>query len=434
MRYLFFCALTLSVFRIYGQVGNTDISLTPAQIESLFLDQNLELIAGKMNVSVCDAEIIQAKLWDNPTFSINDLNLWSSEAQREGETIPPLFGSFGRNMQFSVELSQIINLSGKRGKLVAMQKVSRDIALTQFEQLLIGLKLELRKSIAEIIYNRDYKSILLKQRESLESVISAYKKQYDNGNISKSELLRLQSELYRLDNEINGINTELNGLQKTIKNLLCIQSVNTINIKGGEMNYPSPLSISLGTLIDQASESHPAINLQREQTQYYKKSKKYEKSLRVPDLGISVGYDRRGGVWRDFIGFGISIDIPVFNRNQGAIKAAQIYRRQSEVLAGQQENAVRNELTAAYDNYTNVYDMYKKSDMDSFTEEMDEMLGVFTKNMINRNISMVEYMDFFDSYLNSKNIMLTMKKDISMRYEELQYAAGTEINIKNTDQ
>ena len=186
------------------------------------------------------------------------------------------------------------------------------------------------------------------------------------------------------------------------------------------MNYPSPLSISLGTLIDRASESHPAIYLQRQQTQYYKKSEKYEKSFRVPDLGISVGYDRRGGVWRDFIGFGISIDIPVFNRNQGAIKAAQIYRRQSEVLAGQQVNAVRNELTEAYDNYTNVYDMYKKSDMDSFTEEMDEMLGVFTKNMINRNISMVEYMDFFDSYLNSKNIMLTMKKDISMRMKIIE--------------
>lgn len=430
MRYLFFYALALSVFKIYGQIENTDISLTPRQIESVFLERNLGLIAEKMNVSVADAEIIQAKLWDNPSFSINDLNLWSTGAQRDGETIPPLFGSFGRNMQFSVELSQIINLSGKRGKRVAMQKVSRDMALTRSKQLLKCLKLELRKSIAELIYNQSYKNILLKQRESLESIVTAYKKQYYNGNISKSDMLRLQSAQYQLDNEINIINTELNGLQKTMRNLLCIQSTGDIRVTPEEINFPQPMTISLESLINHASESHPDIILQRQQTGYYKKSEKYEKSLRVPDLNISVGYDRRGGVWRDFIGFGIGIDIPVFNRNQGAIKAAEIYTRQSEVLAVQQENAIRNELAEAYNNYINTYHMYEKSSKDNFSEEMDGMLGVFTKNMIDRNISIVEYMDFFGSYLSSKNIVLTVRKEMSLRYEELQYAAGTEINSK----
>lgn len=427
MKYLFFYALALSVFKIYGQSENIDISLTPKQIESIFLKQNLELVAEKMNVSVADAEIIQAKLWDNPSFSINDLNLWSTESQREGETILPLFGSFGKNMQFSVELSQIINLSGKRGKLVSMQKVSRDIALIRFELLLKGLKLELRKSIAEIIYNQSYKKILLKQHESLASIISAYKKQYDNGNISKSNLLRLQSALYQLDNEINGINTELNGLQKTLKNLLRFQSANNIIVTPCDVNYPLPTNINLASVTDIALESHPGINLQRLQTQYYKASEKYEKSLRVPDLNISVGYDRRGGVWRDFIGFGIGIDIPVFNRNQGAIKAAVIYRQQSEILAGQQQNIILNELAEAYNNYTDAYGMYEKSNKDNFSSEMDNMLEIFTKNMTDRNISTVEYMDFFDSYLNCKNMFLTAIKDMSLRFEELQYAAGTDI-------
>lgn len=87
---LFLIALLLSTsFR-----GNTtqNLKLTPTEIESIFLKQNLTLIAEQMNISIADAEIAQAKLWDNPTLSFNDINLWSSRSQREGESevIPPL--------------------------------------------------------------------------------------------------------------------------------------------------------------------------------------------------------------------------------------------------------------------------------------------------------------------------------------------------------
>ena len=75
------------------------LKYTPVEIETLFLKQNLQLLAEKMNITLAEAEITQSKLWDNPQLSIGSMNLWSTAKQREelgAETFP-------RNTQFSIE-------------------------------------------------------------------------------------------------------------------------------------------------------------------------------------------------------------------------------------------------------------------------------------------------------------------------------------------
>lgn len=59
------------------------LKYTPVEIESLFLKQNLQLLAEKMNITLAEAEIAQSKLWDNPQLSIGSMNLWSTAKQRE---------------------------------------------------------------------------------------------------------------------------------------------------------------------------------------------------------------------------------------------------------------------------------------------------------------------------------------------------------------
>ena len=135
---------------VFGQ-DRVTVKLNTEQIEALFLKQNLQLVAERMNIDLADAEIAQAKLWENPTFTLADLNLWSTATQRTGEEIPPLFGNFGRNTEFSVELSQLIYTANKRKKLIAREKVSKEIVIQEFEDVLRGLKTELRKTISELV-------------------------------------------------------------------------------------------------------------------------------------------------------------------------------------------------------------------------------------------------------------------------------------------
>lgn len=428
-KYLLLVLLGFSQILLSAQ-GKQTIKLTKGEIETLFLKNNLELIASRFNIDIADAAISQAKLWDNPSLSIGDVNLWSTDSQREGEkeVIPPLFGSFARNTQFSIELSQLILTANKRGKLVNREKASKEIATYEFEEVLRGLKIELRKSTSEINYLQQYLKILTGQRESYTQLIESYKKQVAQGNYAKSELLRLQSSFLELENEINETQAELNEQLKTLKVLLNIEPLTFIEIVEYDIPDKNPKDILVANLLLSANESRPDIKIHQSQEKFNEKSLAYEKSLRVPDITFSASYDRRGGVWRDFIGMGVSIDLPFFNRNQGNIRAARASLDQSQILAKQQLNIVQNEVLTSFNNYNHTYDFYKKITDDSLMPELDSMMNIYRKNLLDRNISMLEYIDFMEAYKTNKQIVLSAAKNVNIQYEELQYTIGTEIN------
>lgn len=428
-RYLFFIVFTLLYSNISAQEKGI-LRLTSSQIEAIFLEQNLQLIAEKINISITDAQVVQAKQWDNPNLSISGVNLWSTDKQREGEleVIPPLFGAFGRNTEFSMELSQLIQTANKRGKLIAQEKVTKEIAIQDFETILRGLKVELRKSIYEITDFQSYLNVLQKQQESLAQLIESYRKQVVLGNIAKGELLRLQSSLLETESEVNEISVALTEQVKNLKILLSIDPLVDIEIIEEESrNLVVPASVSLSQLLSQAMEHRADIKSSKLQTKYFEKSLAYEKSQRIPDITLSASYDRFGGVWKDFIGFGISFDLPILNRNQGAIKAARLNRDQSLYLEKQQVNQVQHEVVESYTNYLQAYAFFQKINDNELLAELDSMLEIYTKNLLNKNVSMIEYIDFMDAYKSNKLTVLTAKKRMQIQFEELQYTIGTEI-------
>lgn len=420
--------LCILPFASYAQQSQT-IEMTPQEIEAVFLKENLELIAEKMNIDIADADIIQAKLWENPEISISSVNLWNTKNQREeiADMSSPLFGAFGKNTEFSIELSQLIQTANKRSKLVNREKVSKEIAIEEFEEVLRGLKVELRKTITETLYYQAYLKVLNNQAESLNQLISAYQKQVNLGNISKNELLRLQSSLLELDNDINEAQEDYNGHLKDLKTLLNARPETMIEIIGGEVNPINPDHLSLADLIATAYENRPDIRTQKLQTKYHEKSLSYEKSLRVPDITVSAEYDRYGGIWKDFVGFGVSFELPFLNRNQGGIKAARISRDQSQYLTRQQQNVAQHEIGEALNNYIQAYKFYTKIENNELISELDKMLAAYTKNLLSRNVSMLEYIDFMEAYRTNKEIILSSKKKVALSFEELQYTTGSEI-------
>lgn len=396
---------------------------TPSQIETLFLEQNLQLIAEKMNISLADAEIAQAKLWDNPELSIGSVNFWGSDRQRKELEM----GSFPKNVQFSVELNQIIRTARKRSKLVKQTEVTKEIAIEEFEEILRGLKAELRKLIGEAAYLQSYREVLSTQQKSLEQLIAAYKKQVAQGNIAKTELLRLQSGLLELEKEMNETEVDFNAQQKELKSLLNISPFIRIEIKPGEENMPDPDPMQLASLFEIAFESRPDLKRSELQTHFYEKSLIYEKSQRIPDITLNVSYDRYGGIWKDFAGVGFSFDLPFLNRNQGNIKAAKIGLYQSRYLVHQQQNTVLHEITEAFTNYVQAYNFHQKIADNELLTELDKMFELYTKNLLNKNISMLEYIDFMESYRSNKQTLLTARKNRYVSFSELQYATGSDI-------
>jgi len=413
---------------------NDTIQLNRLDAEALFLQQNVILISEKLNIDKARAMVIQARLWPNPTFSIDEVNFWTTTSGTNnesyfGEELPPLIGDFGRSRHFAVQLEQLVQTAGKRKKMIAIEEVSASIAEAYFEDLLRNLKIEFRNNITKLQFLQLYAATFSNQLESVESLVNAFKNQLDQGNISRGEYIRLRALQLELLSELNELTIEKNDIQKELKILMNLPANSYLKISTDDFSpqLERLQILNLSQLQQIAAESRPDLNMTKLEEDYYSGLYAYERAQRVPDLNFSVGYDRGGNFLLDFVGFGLSFDLPIFDRNQGNIQYARIGKEQSELLTNFKKNAIELEVEAAYRSYQSNKTLFESIEAD-YEEQLDRLLESYTSNFRLRNISMLEYLDFLEAYLENKNIIFETTKKLHDSFEEIQYIIGKELN------
>src|SRR5690606_23081343 len=263
---------------------------------------------------------------------------------------PPFLGNFGRNQQIAFELQQLIQTAGKRKKLIALEQVDVSKAEQYFEDLLRGLKLELRNQLTELRYVQQSIKVHQKLTENISILTNAYQNQLNKGNISKNEYIRLKAQELEINKEILELTRQSNEIQKELKLLLRVNPAVTIEITDeGFVKDTKPFqSIYIEQTIESAKQNRPDYKLALLEEDYSHKLLAYEKAQRIPDLKFGVNYDRNGNTMLNFVGVGVAMDLPFFNRNQGKIKQAQIGIQNVKIRKNHTILTIENEITLSF--------------------------------------------------------------------------------------
>lgn len=416
---------------LLSQVRQTDtLKLSRQHYEELFLKQNLLLLAETYKINQAEAMVLQAKLWPNPNLTIEEVNLWATDKQLSylDEPLPQVFGNVAQNTQFAVQLEQQIVTARKRKKLMDVEKIGVKVAEQEFEELLRNLKYEFRNTLTELQYLQLYNRVFLEQRNLIQNLLNAYKRQLENDHISKGEYMRLQTLQLEVSKEINELSKAKNEAEKELKVLLSITGPASLFVLEEDFtpNLQNLQNRDMLNLEQDFLRYRPDVKLAELENEYFKSLLTYEKSQAIPDINLNASYDRGGGVWPSFFGFGLSIDLPVFNRNQGAIAHAQMGVENTTYLSNDLRLRARAEFDQNYKDFRAALTFYESIDPD-FETDLDEIFESYTKNFVNRNISLLQYLDFQEAYLENKRIILEAKKEIHLQLERLQYTVGTEI-------
>lgn len=418
--------LFLSVFPLNAQ---ETIRLSRAECEAVFLRENLSLLAEKLNIPIAEAAVQQAKLWPNPTFTFDEVNFWATDRQTGGQEVSPeVWNGFGKNQQFAFEIEQLVYTAGKRKKLVALEKVSVDKSRQYFEDLLRNLKIEFRSQLTELQYIQFQQKSLQNLFVSVQEMTQAYERQLASQNISKSEYSRLKAKELELKKEIHDLQKSSAEIQKELKILMHQNPNSTLEItdEGFETEIEESQILLINNLTEQAEASRPDFQLAVLEENYYSKLYDYEKAQKVPDISLKASYDRNGGTMLDFIGFGITLDLPIFNRNQGNIQIAQLGIEQSKIQTQQIRQELQSEIFLNSQNLLNAIQL-RDQIKENYNLSLDELLQAYSKNLRSRNISMLEYLDFLDAYLDNQRTILDVSKEVNDALEELNYAVGKDI-------
>ena len=333
----------------------------------------------------------------------------------------------GKEGESGVQIEQAINLAGQRNKRIRLEKINHQSALLQFEEVARTLNSELKETCVEMYFLTKSVQIYDKEITSLEELLLFYKNMAEKGNISLLELSRMQALLLSLKKEKNDAVNELVSKRGNLKMLLNLPVAQEIEILLDEtmLSRLDLSSLSLADL-DSLLPSRPDQRLAFSILEASKANLKLQRSLSAPEFAIQGIYDRAGNFINNYFAVGLSFSVPIFNRNQGNIKSAKLEIEKSLKEKEYTENKANSELYVAYSRLEKAMELYQSAD-DDLEKNFNRLLEGVNENFRKRNISMLEFVDYYESYKETSLQLYETRKDVFLVMENLNTVVGRNI-------
>jgi cobalt-zinc-cadmium efflux system outer membrane protein len=334
-------ALIVQAFTQAVPAEQSDLSLRSALDQAR--KQNPQLAMARAKVSEAEGMREQAGLIPNPSLYATSENT-------------PLGGSqpfnFGNDTDDYVYLIQKIELGGKRSRRVAyasenvgQMSIQSEVAMNQLlARVATAYWMAAGSAALDQLYKREV--------NTLDDIVA-----YDAGRVQKgatpeAELIRIQLESDRLK------------AQARLAAEQARRSLITLYREMGATAFPD--SVVFADRIDDLTEiqppdlqtvlrDRPEMRAAREGVKQAEANFDLQRANAVPDPQLMAGYKRFSGS-KPFTGqntlfFGFQVPLPIFDRNQGQIAAAQAKVMGAKDAVTDQEIAIRAEVESALSDY-----------------------------------------------------------------------------------
>ena len=413
--FLFLLFLLLAGKMCAQQVAGT---LTLKEAEQRFLERNLSLIAEQYNIDMAQAQVLQAKLFENPVISLE---------QNVYNRLNGKYFDFGKEGEAVVEIEQVIHLAGQRNKQVRLEKINKEIAEYQFEEVLRTLRQELNEKFVEVYFLSKSIAIYEKEVNSLQVLLGGMKIQQEKGNISLMEISRLESMLFSLRKEKNERENDLLTTRGELNLLLNLPEDTQVQLSLDE-EVLQQLDLSQLSFADLKAiiNERPDQKIARSTVNASRANLKLQKSMAFPEFSVKGNYDRVGNFINDYFAIGVSLSVPIFNRNQGNIKAARFSIQQAGVQQEYAANRADMELFTAYTSLEKATQLYQSTNMD-LERNFEKLITGVNENFTRKNISLLEFIDYYDSYKETCIQLYEIKKNVFLAMENLNTVVGQNV-------
>jgi cobalt-zinc-cadmium efflux system outer membrane protein len=393
--------------------------LSVTRADETFLRNNLQILAAKYSIEASKAAVLQARLWNNPNISIEQ-NIYNQETGR--------YFDFTKNGNTEVQIQQLFLLAGKRSKQIQLADVNSQMAEQTFYDLLRSLKTELHTDMYDLYFLQESLRFYDQSISSVRKTVEAMELVYEKRSILLSELLRLKSLLFSLENERLGLINRTDEIQARLHVLLGIHSGVHCQLQIDRSRLDS---LSLDTLpqhavLDAALVNRPDLKNAESTVALEETNLALQKALGIPDVTVGGRWSRAGGYVPDYFGLTVSVDLPLFNRNQGNIAVSERTIQAEKALRNNVRQHVEKEVFVAYNKAMETDKLFKSLDK-KFVGEYRILIDGMIANYEKRNISIVEFADFYESFRTSMLQLNQLQSDRIDAFENINFVAGTSL-------
>lgn len=410
--------LLLFLSLLFSGAKASVVSLSLKESEQRFSEHNLEVIAERYNIDIAEAQVVQAKLFENPVVSLEQ-NVYNRLNGR--------YFDFGKQGETIVEVEQLIYIAGQRNKRVRLEKINKEMALYQFEEVLRTLRSELKEKFIALYFTQKSQSIYDREIDSLAHLLVVLKEQNEKGNVSLLEKSRIEALLLSLRQERNDIANQVISLQGDMRLLLGISGNDTFEPIFDEsvLNQIDMDSVPFSELTSLLYE-RPDLKLAQASVKASEADVRLQRSLAFPEVSVKGTYDKAGNFINDYWAIGLSVSLPIFNRNQGNIRAAKISVAQKAHKEEYARRQAENELFTSYARLEKAIQLYRSSNY-GLEKDFTLIIKGVNSNFQKRNISLLEFIDYYETYKTTCLQLYQTQKEVLLALEEVNTVTGSHV-------
>ncbi|MBO3269178.1 TolC family protein [Hymenobacter defluvii] len=389
--------------------------LTLAEAEQRFTQNNLLLLAQRYNVSAAQAQILQARLWDNPTLSLEQ-NTYNPNTRRAFDVT--------RRGESIVQVQQLFAIAGRRKAAANVAQQGALVEQFNLEDLLRTLNYQLRTTFFDLYYKQQTVGTYNTEINSFQRTLTAYQNQYEKGNIALKEVIRLRAFLFDLQTERQALLSEI-ATQESDLRILLRESSGTYfrpTVNDSRLQALSLIGFSEEQLADTAQVARADLRARQADVEQQNQNLRLQRALAAPDLAVGYVYDRAGSYIQNYNAVTLGVAVPIFNRNQGNIRTAQAQIEQSRAQRDQQLLTVRNDVQEAWRQAQQTDALYQTATRN--ISDFSRLIQGIEQSYAKRNITIVEFLDFYESYKNNIVQLNQLRATRLRAFESLNFSVG----------
>lgn len=371
------------------------LHLNIPKAEEIFLQKNLSLLSEQYNIDINKALVQQAKAWDNPVLN-TDQNIYDGKFFRHTTENGQHYG------QVYIQVQQLIRTAGKIKKQAELAQDNVMSSQDQFNDVMRNLKYVLTTDMNNLSQLQNIAAVYNNEIQTMKTLSGGMDAMFKLGDVSQKENTRIKALLFSLQAEYaDNINQQID-LQKEIAVMLQLNDRTWVI---ADADAPVPQndidSLSIAVLQDAALQNRPDLAQLKTMQAFQLHNIGYQNALAKPDLTVGAEYDRNNSYVPNYYGLTLSAPLPLFNRNKGNIAAAKIAYKQSGIQMEQAQSQAGKDVISAWQKLNNATNLLSSA-AGNMASNYDTLMQNMLKTYRQRQISLIEFIDFFDSYKETR--------------------------------
>jgi cobalt-zinc-cadmium efflux system outer membrane protein len=329
-----------------------DVSATQGvsfeQLARMTLSRNAALQAARESVRQAEARLTQARMLPNPSVDVS----------RKTDAV---FANEG-DRAYSVGLSQSVELGGKRAHRTTVAETSVEVAkadVADAERQLLG---RLRVLVAEALGAAARADLFARLDRANEQTVAVMNVRVRAGDASRLDSQLLQAQVNQVRAQRLLAENHVVGLVLQIRTVAGIPAAEPLRLQPARRAAEGPLTEE--TTVARAIVARPDLKAARLRERLAEAGIHLARSQAVPDVTAFARYGQesllgpletttqaRSFEREKLLEFGVSIPLPIFNREQGHIAEAASRRTEARAEREQLEATIRQETALAFHRY-----------------------------------------------------------------------------------